>query len=133
MNKHTAKCYRCGKELPVDKARRVITCPHCHAQMTYDVKTEKILKYLRWTFVLIVTFLILLSLGNLDSLSGILVALAAMAFSAAAAMFADDICIWILTHTVGAHFQPYIKEKERKTKKAPAKKGTSRQWILRKG
>ncbi len=113
-----AKCYKCGKKIPITgkDAKQLIECPHCHAKLSFDAKTKKHLKWIRYAMVLVIMIIIIFILQEATKSKNYVAFAVVLLILVLFSNFSEKSCIWILAHTFGLTYEKYNPEDDKKAK-----------------
>lgn len=110
MNKEV-KCYKCGTTIPLKFKTMsvIISCPHCHKQMTYNLSTYKKLRIIRYFVVLFIALLLIFGMREFDK-GNYLLLIVLISVSLSLAFVADRICLYLCNLIFGLQYEQYIKK-----------------------
>lgn len=119
------KCYKCGKvhDLNYKTVKQTISCSHCHAHMTFDLKSIRKLKIMRYLFVIVIVGALMLGFKQVESLNSyttlILTCMFAMVFS----LWSDRLCLYATYRLMNVNYvECHPEDKKRVTKPKDKKK-----------
>lgn len=91
-----AKCPKCGKEneVTIKNLKKLVECSHCHKKMCLDVRSQRILKWVRYFIMLIIAIGFAYSMQSFTTgKTGYLIIIAYLAFLFLIMNFIDDWCL----------------------------------------
>lgn len=113
------KCYKCGKvhELNYKTVKQTISCTHCHAHMTFDLKSIRKLRMMRYLFVAVIVALLMFGFQQVESLNSymtlILTCMGAMVFS----LWSDRLCLYATYRFTNVNYvECHPEDRKRNTK-----------------
>lgn len=121
------KCYRCGKvhELNYKTIKQTISCSHCHGSMTFDLKSIRKLKAMRYLFVVVIVSILMLGFQMVETMNSyttlILTCMFAMVFS----LWSDRLCLYATYRFMNVNYvecHPEDKKKNTKPKQKNKKR-----------
>ena len=120
------KCYKCGKvhNLTYKTVKQTISCSHCHAHMTFDLKSIRKLKIMRYLFVVAIVGALMLGFKQVETLNSywtlILTCMGAMVFS----LWSDRLCLYATYRFMNVNYvECHPEDKRKNTKPKQNKKG----------
>lgn len=116
--KNELKCYRCGTKIDIDRKKLsdTVTCPHCNGKMTLDKKTNRWVKVFRVLFIILGSFILLLTISRVTSSTTVLI-LATVGLALLVSLVADTASLWLAYITVGLRYEHIETDKEARDKK----------------
>jgi len=97
MKKTIIKCPRCGKEWEINAktAKAGIECPHCHKKLTYDLKTRRKMKYVRYFIMLVISCGFVWAMQSFTKANNYIIVVAVIAAAFLLMRVIDNICQWL--------------------------------------
>ena len=118
------KCYKCGKvhDLTYKTVKQTIRCSHCNAHMTFDLRSIRKLKMMRYLFVVVIVVALMLGFNQVETLDNyvtlILTCMGAMVFS----LWSDRLCLYATYRFTNVNYVECHPEDKRKNTKSKQNK-----------
>lgn len=112
----SVKCYRCGQpiELNYKNIRQTISCSHCHAKMTYDLRSIRKLKMVRYLFVLAVAAFLVAGFMQVQNMNSYTLLIVTCMCAIVISLWADKLCLYISYYLLKGEYVEYHPDDKRK-------------------
>lgn len=113
------KCYRCGKvhNLNYKTIKQTICCTHCRAHMTFDLKSIRKLKTMRYLFVILIVGILMFGLQQIEGINSYMVLIVTCMCAVVLSLYSDKLCLFATYKFMNVNYIECHPEDKKKTTK----------------